>query len=911
MANNIAVKITADVADLTAKRAIMSAELKAATRDLNDFAKTARTGGMTDALRADMLKAGEAVAKARAQIRGLDTEMKSLGEHKGAGLALNNLFDRSRPAVLEAGTAKMPIFGSAIEALGPAGMVAAGGLAAMAFAAEKAVKAAEWAEQLKRAATTLGFTTTQLQEFDFALNAMGIDVERGRQTLSGLEKTIGLVESGLARSMQVKAFTDALKITPEDLRGWGTLEEQLPHILDALAKLDPEERAAISQRLKIDPEVVTSMIEARGRLSDLIAEAHKYGIVISADVIDKSAESAGKMREWKAIIDGELRVSFIELAPVIAGAASAVAHAAEDFADFIKGVEHVLGPLADFATWTGKAIGAANGLGGAISDTVDRMVPMLGPLREIVGLLKQMGHADTVAADKLNTAKDKPKTDGPKPVKLSDGSKKAKGPGIVSQWTEQLHAQEVASKNYFGDQTATELAFWQKKLALTKTGSKEWLEVQSKIYDASKKLAHDAFNDQIAALGDQIEAEKNNWGAEKATWDEKLALIRKNFGDQSREYHTAHKEFEAAERQHQHTMLEIQRGTEVEALAELKSNFAAAKAIREQNAKTAEGSIQQGAKTSANPLAGVQADMQMLALHKQLDQQQLAADQALYAAEDKLRQQDIVNAVAADGLGAKSYHDAINAKKLADQEFYNKHRELENQMVQRQVQDQQRIAASWHSSIDPVVSATGGALLGLINHTLTWRQALLQIGQSIEGAIMSAIEKMVANWIVGMITGQAATATTATAQALSNAAVAGSAAYASTAMIPIIGPELAPAAAAAAYAGAASYAALASFDVGTNLVPNDMIAQIHAGERIIPAADNAALMSAVNGNSAGGGSGDNHFHSHYSPTVNGGSAPSDLKSQMDSSSRDHVRVLKGLARSGQLNKVMKAAGRGG
>lgn len=36
-----------------------------------------------------------------------------------------------------------------------------------------------------------------------------------------------------------------------------------------------------------------------------------------------------------------------------------------------------------------------------------------------------------------------------------------------------------------------------------------------------------------------------------------------------------------------------------------------------------------------------------------------------------------------------------------------------------------------------------------------------------------------------------------------------------------------------------------SFDVGTNMVPEDMIAEIHRGERIIPAADNAKLFDAL------------------------------------------------------------------
>jgi len=60
------------------------------------------------------------------------------------------------------------------------------------------------------------------------------------------------------------------------------------------------------------------------------------------------------------------------------------------------------------------------------------------------------------------------------------------------------------------------------------------------------------------------------------------------------------------------------------------------------------------------------------------------------------------------------------------------------------------------------------------------------------------------------------------------------------------------AAALAAGATPGSLGPLPSFDVGTNYVPSDMVATIHRGERIIPAADNAALMQRLSDPSANG-----------------------------------------------------------
>jgi hypothetical protein len=900
MPNNIAITITADVADLTAKRAIMSAELKTATKDLNDLAKAAK-GGMTDELRAKMLQAATAVAKTRAELSQLNGEMAKLGK-EGNAAALANVMGGLKSGVLEEASAKLGPLGRGLEALGPAGLVGAAGVAAVGAAFEGAAKTAEWAEQLERASKTLGLTTSQLQAFDFVANAAGIPVDRMRESLGGLEKTIGLVESGLARSMTTKAFTDGLKITPEQLRGWGDLEHQLPHIVEALAKLDPEERAAISQRLKIDPEVVTSLVSAKDRLEELIEEAHKYGIVMDEEAVHKSAEAAEKLHILSAVIQGEMRVAFATLTPIVGGAASGLTHFVTDTADVARGIGVVLTPLANFAGGWAHLGTEVEQAGVALL----QQIPGLEQVVQLLGYLKHEGEEARKTAE-LKGLLDKyilnPEEKTPKPKKLSEGN--SKGPSVVSQWMEQLHAQEIASGEFFKDQTANELAFWQSKLALTKAGSKEWLEVQSKIYEGQKALAHQAYDEHIADLNDQLEGDRNNFAQVQADWTAKLTYIAGKYGEQSVQYKTAHREFEQAERAHQHEMTEIARTGEQERLAALQNTLKADAEIRRANASVAEAQINRNAQGSASPIAEVTAAAQIAALHRQLDQQEIADLEKTYAQENALREAGVERAKAAYGEDSKAYAEAVASKARADTAFANERRVLENQMVVRSRQDALKTEQAWSNAVAPMVHSFSSGIKGLVTGTQSLSQALANVGETILDVIITAIERWVTAQIVAMITGQAAGKTAAAGQVATNIALAGSGGVASMAAAPFPIDLGAPAFGAAMAAQAAAYGSIAAFAQGTNVVPADMIAQIHAGERIIPAADNAALMSAIGGRSGGGG-GDMHLHSTYAPTVNGGHG--DIMGHIDSNHREHIRILTGLARSGRLSPVFRAAG---
>jgi hypothetical protein len=896
MTSNIAIKITADVADLTAKRAVMSAELKAATKDLNDLAKASRSG-MTDELKAKMLAAATAVAKTRAELAQLNGEMAKLGK-EGNAAALANIWGNLKNSALEEGAAKLGPLGAGLEALGPAGLAAAAGVAAVVGAFEGIEKTAEWAEQLERASNTLGLTTTKLQEFDFIAASIGIPVDRMRESMAGLARTVGLVQSGFARSMQTKAFTDALHISPEDLRSWGDLEHQLPHIIEAFSRLDPETRAGLAQRLKMDPEVLTALVGAKDRLGDLIDEAHRFGIVMDEETVKKSAAAAEKLHVLSAVIEGEARVAFANFAPAVSAGAGGLAHFVGETADVVRGVGVVLAPIGELI----KLLGGVPAVAHATGDALINMVPGLKQVVELLGFLRNEGAKAREAADAAAKAGEHA-SQGPKPVKLTSGN--AKGPSIVSQWSEQLHAQEIASGEFFKDQTAHELAFWQSKLAVTKAGSKDWLEVQDKIYQAQKALAHQAYEEHVADLNDRLAADRNSWVQEQADWTEKLAYIGGKYGEQSTQYKTAHKEFLAAEREHQKQLTEIAKSGEQERLAELQNTLKTEALIRKSNASLAEAKIGQNARGSASPVAEVTAAAQLAALHRQLNQQELADLEALYAKEDNLRTQAVVDNLHDYGEESVQYHQAVDAKKKADADFFNQHRALQTQMVNESKQDSIKVQQAWANAVQPMVSSFGSGIKGLIKGTETLSQALQNVGETILDVIITAIERWVTAQIVAMITGQAAGKTAAAGQVATNIALAGSGGVASMAAAPFPIDLTAPAFGAAMAAQAAAFGAVAAFDKGTNLVPADMFALIHEGERIVPKADNTALMSAVRGSGGGSGGGDLHYHDNTSVTGHG------LEDVIDHLARrktDVLRLFGGWARGGHFAPVLRAAG---
>lgn len=181
-------------------------------------------------------------------------------------------------------------------------------------------------------------------------------------------------------------------------------------------------------------------------------------------------------------------------------------------------------------------------------------------------------------------------------------------------------------------------------------------------------------------------------------------------------------------------------------------------------------------------------------------------------------------------------------------------------------------------AIKPKVDAFTGTIESAFNRlwgsirqgTLTMRGLFVGAFEFAANIVQGSVTKMAADWISKTLVAKMSSIKTALSDIEASAARAGAAAFASTAAIPIVGPELAPAAAAASYAGAMSFASgltIAAAERGWD-VPAGMnpITQLHQREMVLPAEHADVIRDLAGGGPAPGG--DVHLHVH-SPDTDG------------------------------------------
>lgn len=764
MANNIAVSITADVADLTAKMAVAQAVVKDAGKTMRDVAKEVASGDTSAATRTQLLAVSDAYSKAAATAAMYGRELKGSRVVQGE-------------ATVSSGQQKFAMrdLGYQIQDLGTQFSMAAQSsdpfkMALMAIT-----------QQSPQVIQSIQLMRGEAGGFiGFLGGPWGAGIMAATAILGNL--AYAHLSAGKAAQTQESADEDLSK----------ALDVLHDKAVQATASIEDGIRASLADAFAKRSQAAETLKAAQAELELRRAKAGSAAASVSPGAPGYSnMYNIGESAKQDALADEQSkRIAKLQ-------------------GDIGKGTESIRGFQAEIAK---IHIEQQFDAGAAASARYSQRVSDLArSYRDGKISLEEYSRATRAARIEQQQAEDaaKKNTD---PAKRRE-AKGDKGPDEVSVWAEELHNQQILSNDYFSDQTQTELDFWKTKVALTIKGSKEWLAVQSHIFEASKQLARAAQQEQLAG-----NRQAGALAAEQARSEIDLSKIA------------------------------------------LQSK------LEDIDAEQRMGRI-----------SAAQALQQRAAFNQQILQLDADLEMRLYAAKLLELRQD----QAGYKSGTREYRDYTRQIEILNQQHINRMALMKAQADAKQRQADRLLATESNRRMQGMSNTWASNLARMATLQQGFSATIGGLWQGVQNLAAGIIEEVLQKWITAELVKIGLMKVTSTSSIASEAAKAGAGGTASMAAAPFPINLTAPAFGASMSAAAMAYNGMNAFAQGTNVLPNDMIAQIHAGERIVPKADNDTLieltkrgagmgeMSGPMGGHAGGSGagGDNHNHFHFHGAV--------------------------------------------
>lgn len=223
---------------------------------------------------------------------------------------------------------EVPLVGAGLVQLGIAGLAAGGAFEALHAVLEHTDKAIEYGAQVAKLGKTVGTSTDFIQQFNFAARQSEVDTAAADESLKGLNQSLGLVQSGLARKQLANAFK-ALGFTPEQLRQYHDVGDFFPVLVERISQVGSEaEKAAIAKRLGIS-ELLPLLLDGANNFNKLAGEARALGIVMDEGLIKKSEEAKAKLNEIDQVMKAKSNITFAQFADTIIAVKMAFLEATE------------------------------------------------------------------------------------------------------------------------------------------------------------------------------------------------------------------------------------------------------------------------------------------------------------------------------------------------------------------------------------------------------------------------------------------------------------------------------------------------------------------------------------------------------------------------------------------------------
>lgn len=905
------------------------------TKDLNKATKEAKeqiasVGESTESLSDSFEKAGQGSKSLVDSIK--SGFMQGLSQHiEQAGFnleefgsvqdgVLNSLNENGKAVVGQLG--KMTLqFGALTIAAG----IAAAAVATV-FVGKKLIAwadpIAEGVEELDRASQKLNMSATELSSWRGAVEAAGVAAGTFDSSVGTLQKNLHLAATGgQAQSIAFKA----LKIDIDNVK---TSNEAMLMLADRFSRMeDGPKKTALAMAVlgSAGEDLIPVLNEGEEALRAQMEAAEEYGatatdaFVVSGLAVEESMDDMDK--SMKALYN----TMFEALAPTIVMLVDAFTRLIEALVESYRSgglvyyisqavigifkilVSVTMAVATGFVQLYHVAVGALRAIWEMVSNVTNAVAALLSGDFTGAWNSAMAGFSDKTVA-RFKMAGDAGKNFAKDMQKLWGGIDGGAKPEIAKDFDPEYDPSPAKAKNASSGAA-------DKAIRDAKRAAEERLRIALEELEYRQELAQEDF-EEVARLEDA-----------------KVELIKEFYGENSREYIRSLRERERLHRRHGQDMMRIAQ--------DITKHQEAMDSLRADHDQTmADMSIQtERQRLDALTAMGMISARERLAAEQQLTNQEIANSIASENTQFAIKTRSLRSQLELEGLGVEARRKILQELERLELEHQNRMTEIRGRGAQQNQQIQQQGAEltlqKWTSILNPIESAVSGMMSSLVTRSSSFRDAMINAADQVLISFLNMAIKSMFQWIAAeqvktgaTVAGEAArTSATAAGAAASNsitiagvlkdvaafAVRAAAGAYSAIASIPVVGPFLAPAAAAAALFGVMKLASsIFSAEGGWGEVPFDGAqTTLHKKEMVLPASlatplramltagpQSSGLGSFAASNASPGGAtyGDQNFyfqpkHDHHNARL------SDL---LDREGADLRKWLKNEVRNGRM-----------
>lgn len=266
------------------------------------------------------------------------------------GLLAVNAVSREGQFLMQGYAGRLGLVGTGMAALGPGGLAAAAGIAAVGVslhaALERAKEGMEFADALQNTTKGLKISVEAFQEYAAAAQDAGVKAEEFK---AGLARFLNVMQQARDGDAEAAAIVRRLNLQLTDTAGsLRPLEALYRDTFEAASKFsDQSERVRVFTQLfgkGIGSDLAGAAADGAAGLDAAAAAARELGIVLDRDAVRRGAEAANAFDRLTRAMDVQLKGAFLDLAPVLvesAGLMRKIVLGAIDLVNRFRDVESI------------------------------------------------------------------------------------------------------------------------------------------------------------------------------------------------------------------------------------------------------------------------------------------------------------------------------------------------------------------------------------------------------------------------------------------------------------------------------------------------------------------------------------------------------------------------------------------